>query len=629
MKPTLRIALGITVSAIAITPPSFAQNAPPPWDTDGPSASQQQHATETANPFTLSTPSSTPEQNTGPSVPTSNPAQNTVQTQQNTQKNNPQTARPANEKGGLQTGGVNTIPGNSQKKSAGGAPNTSAPPIQPSTMGMPLGLEQKAWDNPIQNKGPGQSVPGTKPVRWRPGLITPLNLRQDMITTIQFPEDTMITSNPILSDPSGFEAQVTNNGRSVTLRPIQIGIDANVQISDDDGNTYIFYLRSQPWNYKNIPDVYVPVSILTTKEGGGGGTGSWGGGSSGSGARSGADGDYGYDAAANTDGYDGSAGNDAPIRKKSYTDSPHYDNDSSARLSDRPRALGTRPGVDYAAHANTGNGRIRSDITISIPRPEDAVIAPIGAWRDDKFMYLDFGPRASTMLQWPVAKIVVDGVESPVQTQVTGPDRSIIIVKAIGNIVLRNRSHIVCLKIPMASGDPRSPTMEEVYQNTRTRNQKGIDVYDPNAPIPLGATPAGTGDYIDPRAAYTGAPKKSKTTPQSTTTPVVSTNTIPTTAETSTAPTWPGNGSQKYHISSGPYDMGVATLLATEIGQGYRGNNPASAVATVVPASQVSTQKYGQLSGPVSWVNITAGSPVLAKQICDTLKTYNHTCTLY
>jgi hypothetical protein len=51
------------------------------------------------------------------------------------------------------------------------------------------------------------------------------------------------------------------------------------------------------------------------------------------------------------------------------------------------------------------------------------------------------------MNQWPVAALVVDGSENPVGSRTTGPNGSIMIIEAVGDIVLRNGRHLVCLKL--------------------------------------------------------------------------------------------------------------------------------------------------------------------------------------
>ncbi|WP_204348969.1 hypothetical protein, partial [Klebsiella pneumoniae] len=73
----------------------------------------------------------------------------------------------------------------------------------------------------------------------------------------------------------------------------------------------------------------------------------------------------------------------------------------------------------------TGAGRLRTDLKILASPPAASIIAPVAAWRDDRFTYLDFGPRAASMSTWPVAALVVDGIESPVGTRVAGPNRSV------------------------------------------------------------------------------------------------------------------------------------------------------------------------------------------------------------
>jgi hypothetical protein len=423
-----------------------------------------------------------------------------------------------------------------------------------------------------------------------------------MISTIEFPPEEQIVGR-LISDPQSFEAIVASDRRSVAVRPIFPGVDANIVVYGQSGNVYSFYLRSSPWNNDTITDVNVPLSIpgMTNASGtspqlasatahlstGSGGT------------------------------PDSVSGGNAITATNAKIDGTTYDDDPAARLTLRPRANATRTGVDYAATALTGNGRLRTDLQILVPSADDAVIAPLAAWRDDRFTYLDFGPRSGSMNQWPVAALVVDRVESPVGTRVSGPNRSVMVVEAIGNIVLRNGSHIVCIRLTLAGSDTRAPIVDEPYSDRRGPLSNGTNI-GARTPPPLGVTGPGTGDYqgdIRNRAGASDAP------------------TVPSgrTSDLSAAPTrTPAGEALAYHLRTGPYDKPTAVQLAEEIGRGYRGNPPAGAIAAIVPPSQIVPQSDSTgIIGPIAQIQITAASPMLARRLCDTLRQFNHECTLY
>lgn len=146
------------------------------------------------------------------------------------------------------------------------------------------------------------------------------------------------------------------------------------------------------------------------------------------------------------------------------------DGDPSRALT-TPRAGRTSAGQDYNVSFRTGAGRLRTDLKILASTPAASIIAPVAAWRDDRFTYLDFGPRAASMSTWPVAALVVDGIESPVGTRVAGPNRSVMIVEAIGNVVLRNGQHVVCITLDVINNDPRRPRVDEAFRDNVPRPQ--------------------------------------------------------------------------------------------------------------------------------------------------------------
>lgn len=76
---------------------------------------------------------------------------------------------------------------------------------------------------------------------------------------------------------------------------------------------------------------------------------------------------------------------------------------------------------------------------------EDKKIAPVRIWQDKDFTYLDFGENAHIRPR-PVVSLLVDGIESPVNTKTIGDNNQVIVVEAIGEFVLRHGQSLVCLK---------------------------------------------------------------------------------------------------------------------------------------------------------------------------------------
>src|SRR3546814_507768 len=86
------------------------------------------------------------------------------------------------------------------------------------------------------------------------------------------------------------------------------------------------------------------------------------------------------------------------------------------------------------------------DLGIFVPEGHSAGVAPERVFRDGQFTYIDYGANADALNEWPVASLVVQGVETPVNVRTAGPNGRMLVVEGIGDIVLRNGLKIVCIK---------------------------------------------------------------------------------------------------------------------------------------------------------------------------------------
>lgn len=314
---------------------------------------------------------------------------------------------------------------------AGASPApTSGRAINPA-VAHPLNLEQKAWEKPDANKSARQIRPGFVRLQWRPDEIQQINVREGLLTTIKFPEQEEIVSN-IVSDPGSFETLVAPNRHSVALRSLYAGVDGNIVIYGKSGNVYNFYIRSRPFNDPKLPDTTVQISV---------------------GGMASATGE--------------TMASDAP-------ESPSYDGyktlmTPSSTLASAAFKAGSR---EFARTTPPNGLNMANNIEIKVRGADDQAIAPTRAWHDDHFTYLDFGPRASSMTTWPVASLVVQGVESPIGTRVTGRDRSMMVVEGLGDIVLRNGQLMVCLKTIAPNRDPRYSIPPRINDDPRPAELK-------------------------------------------------------------------------------------------------------------------------------------------------------------
>lgn len=295
-------------------------------------------------------------------------------------------------------------------------PSEASAPRSPAAL-KPLGLEQEAWSNPRANMGPRQSMPGFLRVNWGPDIVTEINVREGMLTVIKWPvSETILTRE--LSDKKTFETRIGPDGRSIMIRSIFAGVDGNMVVYGSSGNVYNIYLRSIPYNSKKLPDTTVEMIV--------GGL---------------------------APTYGGTLHSNAPVSAP-YTD---YRDLYQPTVVGKVEAF-RRGGREWAEGAPLRKGDMEANIDILVPDREDQAIAPIRAWHDREFTYLDFGENAGSMSQWPVASLLVDGSENPVGTRTTGPRNSVMIIEAIGDIVLRNGRHLVCLKLRNQPDNRVSPS---------------------------------------------------------------------------------------------------------------------------------------------------------------------------
>ena len=70
-----------------------------------------------------------------------------------------------------------------------------------------LGMQQKAWNDPMAHLGEGQSKPGYSKYAWSPDVILPIRLREGMMTLINLPTWELIEKVHIGS-PESFGGEI-------------------------------------------------------------------------------------------------------------------------------------------------------------------------------------------------------------------------------------------------------------------------------------------------------------------------------------------------------------------------------------------------------------------------------------
>ena len=269
-----------------------------------------------------------------------------------------------------------------------------------------LGMQQKAWNKPLEHLGEGQSKPGYSRYFWSPDLVLPLRIREGMHTLINFPSWEYI-DNVFLGNASAFGSQkVAANALMVFANnPELVGMDTNMIVFGRSGNRYVFYLRSETFNADRITNAVVDIIVNDSKFVPAGETGV---GATPAGAAS----------------VGGTAGK-AKSKKLKFFD----------------------PMNDWLEDLDVDPEKLKFDIDVFVPNPEDMEIAPERVWRDEIFTYIDLGPKALSMTQRPIVNLLVQGSEVPVGFRTRGPNGRLIVVEGIGDLVLRNGKRLLCLKI--------------------------------------------------------------------------------------------------------------------------------------------------------------------------------------
>lgn len=303
-----------------------------------------------------------------------------------------------------------------------------------------LGMMQSAWLDPLQNLGEGQSKPAYSKYYWSPDLVLPVRVRTGMLTLINFPEWELL-ENVYIGDESTFNGEITGpNTLLLYPRPgtTTVGVDTNIMVFGRSGNKYVFYVRSEGVNTERLTNSVIDIEVVDGQKkssaAGGGSGGSLGG-------------------RLNASNY-GSSGNMS------------VDSTFTRRYQKE----------DWIQSIPLDPSKMKFDVEVYVPNPDDVVIAPERVWRDDIFTYIDLGEKALTMTQRPIVTLIVERVETPVGFRAKGPNNRLIVVEGVGDMVLRNGKRVVCLKL-------RRSDDAGIYDTSAKTN----DWYVP-APLPDGSS---------------------------------------------------------------------------------------------------------------------------------------------
>ncbi len=309
-----------------------------------------------------------------------------------------------------------------------------------------LGMQQKAWNNPMEHLGEGQTKPGYSRYNWMPDTVLPLRLREGMMTLINLPSWELIEKVHIGSPESFGGEIVAPNSLLLYADPNYIGVDSNMIIFGRSGNRYVFYLRSETFNTDKITQSVVDILVgpRWTPVSVGGQMG---------------------------DNNGASSMAATPLA-------------GAAKANGMPAVTGgslTGEPQDWLKTIPMDPESIRFDLDMFLPNPEDVDIAPDNIWRDNIFTYIDLGPKALTMTQRPVVSLLQQDVEVPVGYRTRGPNSRLIVVEAIGDLVLRNGRKLVCIKLRR---DPAAGLEYTDYSGSRSMMPMGGTISNQGLGVP-------------------------------------------------------------------------------------------------------------------------------------------------
>jgi len=289
-----------------------------------------------------------------------------------------------------------------------------------------LGMQQKAWNDPLAHMGEGQLKPGYSRYTWSPDVVLPIRLREGMMTLINLPVWELIEKVHIGS-PESFGGEIAApNSLLLYADPSYIGVDCNMIVFGRSGNRYVFYLRSETYNTNKITQSVVDVLVgpRYTPASAGGSLGE----------------------------YNGASVTMSSTTASGFSSAPGWSGQSNLTPggAQNPKiglnTASTGP-KDWLASIPVDPESFRFDIDMYLPNPSDVDIAPDNVWRDNIFTYIDLGPKALTMVQRPIVNMIVEDSEVPVGFRTRGPNSRLIVVEGIGDMVLRNGKKLICLKL--------------------------------------------------------------------------------------------------------------------------------------------------------------------------------------
>jgi hypothetical protein len=220
-------------------------------------------------------------------------------------------------------------------------------------------------------------------------------LREGMATALVFNNDDVL--NAVSGDTVNFGVERGELSNVLYVWPKATGYDTSLIVETEDGAVFAFYLRSETFLSKNIPHTKVLIGPTNDRLG----------------------------SLATTDIRDITINADGS--RPPPVDSAEPETDAN--------------GIPFWTRSSSFDPeKLRHDLEMS----GDMEIAPVGAFRDDKFTWLYWGEESDADV-WPAVWKVVDDIDQPARIRRTRDGRYLI-VEHTGPLTLRHGEKILCLR---------------------------------------------------------------------------------------------------------------------------------------------------------------------------------------
>ena len=305
----------------------------------------------------------------------------------------------------------------------------------PMTSTKSLGLTQNAWNSYLRNRGESKLRPGYIRYEYDPRSSYPIRTREGMITTIKLPEGEKL-SQAFAGDEIGFQVALATE-TSIVIKAAYPGVDTNIVAYGEDGRIYTFYVRSESIQSKEISDFLIEIVRLED------------------GASNGSESNSHSTPLSDASNVNSNSVENASIgygfaTLEKSADAPYKNPSMVARNVRDPYATqlaSLNPKYrEYAEWTDFNPNTIVEDLGVYVDNKIPGGTIPYRVFRDNRFTYIDYGPNASQMTEWPTPQIVIQGVEGPVGNRTSGPGGRMIVLEALGEFVLRNGQRAIIIK---------------------------------------------------------------------------------------------------------------------------------------------------------------------------------------